>query len=160
MMMYSNVWATAIMTTACVWIGHVQPTLAFCRAHPVALVDLMLLCVSSALGQVGIFYLVGNFSALACRCAELWTALELAEPLTTTRPFPPPRPPPVPAAERVQPGDNNPQVCDDSCVDYLLRTRTDHATMGGHHRCVQRPRRRHLLCAKAVGGRFPVDLEE
>lgn len=66
MMLAMNAWSTAIVAVAVVVSGEIFEFVAFAGRYPNVLVQLALLAITGALGQLFIFIMVSSFGPLAC----------------------------------------------------------------------------------------------
>lgn len=66
MMLAMNAWSTAILAVAVILTGELFEFIAFASRYPYVLVNLALLAITGALGQLFIFMMVSSFGPLAC----------------------------------------------------------------------------------------------
>lgn len=66
MMLAMNGWSTAIVAVAVILTGELFEFIAFASRFPYVLVNLALLAITGALGQLFIFIMVASFGPLAC----------------------------------------------------------------------------------------------
>lgn len=66
MMLAMNGWSTAILAVAVVLTGEIFEFISFASRFPYVLVNLALLAITGALGQLFIFIMVSSFGPLAC----------------------------------------------------------------------------------------------
>lgn len=66
MMLAMNGWSTAIVAVAIIVTGELFEFIAFASRYPYVLVNLALLAITGALGQLFIFIMVSSFGPLAC----------------------------------------------------------------------------------------------
>lgn len=66
MMIAMNAWSTAIVAVALILTGELFEFVSFAGRYPYVLVNLALLAITGALGQLFIFIMVSSFGPLAC----------------------------------------------------------------------------------------------
>jgi len=66
MMYYSNLWASVFMFIAVLVNGDFYPTFEFCQKYPEIIPQIILFCITSAVGQNFIYYLINHFNSLTC----------------------------------------------------------------------------------------------
>jgi hypothetical protein len=77
MMFQMNVWAVIYMAIACAMTGEAYEAIAYCRAYPDTVKDLLLFGLSSAVGQNFIFYTITGPGPLVC--ATVTTTRKVSE---------------------------------------------------------------------------------
>jgi len=66
MMMYSNIYSTIGLIIAIFFLSQWNISIQFCFKYPEVGIDIILLGIVAGLGQIAIYYLVANESALLC----------------------------------------------------------------------------------------------